>query len=640
MGKTLTHKILSAHLVDGTWAPGSEIGIRIDQTLTQDATGTMTYLELEAMGIDTIQTELSVSYVDHNTVQVGFENADDHRYLQTVAARYGIVYSRAGNGICHQVHLERFGLPGKTLLGADSHTPTGGGIGMIAIGSGGIDVAAAMGGRPFYIPTPRVYRIRLTGRLKPWVSAKDVVLKMLDTFGTKGNVGVIMEYAGPGVETLTVPERATITNMGAEMGVTTSVFPSDEGTRRFLRAQGREEGWMPLQADPDATYDRSIEIDLGSIEPLCATPHSPGNVRPVRELQGMQVDQVEIGSCTNSSYVDLVTVARILRGKHVHPHVSLAVTPGTRQVLQMIGHEGALLEIIDAGARVLEPACGFCIGNCQSPGTDAVSLRTNNRNFEGRTGTRSAQVYLVSPQVAAVAAIRGEIIDPRTLDAAPPAVEMPESFAIDDSMFIFPDGPDPSVEVERGPNIGAPPRAEPPPEQVTGQVALKVGDRITTDHITPAGQYLKLRSNIPRYAQVTFERVDPTFAERAARNRDAGVHNIVVAGESYGQGSSREHAAICPQYLGVVAVLAKSFERIHVDNLANFGLAPLVFDDPSAYDQIDQGDEIAIPDLRDALAAGRALTLIDRTKEVEIPLRCPLSARQRQILLAGGLLGA
>ena len=640
MGKSLSYKILEEHLVDGTWAPGSEIGIRIDQTLTQDATGTMTYLELEAMGIDALQTELSVSYVDHNTVQVGFENADDHRYLQTVAARYGIVFSRAGNGICHQVHLERFGQPGKTLLGADSHTPTGGGIGMIAIGSGGIDVAAAMGGRPFYIPTPRVYRIWLTGELGPWVGAKDVVLKMLELFGTKGNVGAIVEYAGPGVATLTVPERATITNMGAEMGVTTSLFPSDEETRRFMRAQRREEAWVPLQADEDATYDRTVELDLGSIEPLCAAPHSPGNVRPVRELAGMKVDQVEIGSCTNSSYVDLVTVARILRGQHVHPDVSLAVTPGSRQVLQMIGHEGALIDIIDAGARVLEPACGFCIGNCQSPGTDAVSLRTNNRNFEGRSGTRSAQVYLVSPQVAAVAAIRGELTDPRTLDAAPPAVAMPGAFQIDDSMFIFPGGPDPSVEVERGPNIGAPPQAEPPPEQVDGQVALKVGDRITTDHITPAGQYLKLRSNIPRYAQVTFERVDPSFPERAARNRDAGIDNVVVAGESYGQGSSREHAAICPRYLGVVAVVAKSFERIHIDNLANFGIAPLVFVDPSAYDRVDQGDEVAIPELRAALAAGRELTLIDRSKGIEVALHCPLSPRQRKILLAGGLLGA
>jgi aconitate hydratase len=639
MGKSLTHKILGTHLVDGTWAPGSEIGIRVDQTLTQDSTGTMAYLELEAMGIDAIQTELSVSYVDHNTVQVGFENADDHRYLQTVALRYGIVFSRAGNGICHQVHLERFGLPGKTLLGADSHTPTGGGIGMIAVGSGGIDVAAAMGGQPFYIPYPRVYRVWLTGRLQPWVSAKDVALKMLQTFSTKGNVGVIMEYAGPGVETLTVPERATIANMGAEMGVTTSVFPSDEETRRFLRAQGREEGWVPLQADADADYDRTMEVDMGSIEPLCATPHSPGNVRPVGELAGMKVDQVEIGSCTNSSYVDLVTVARILCGKHIHRDVSLAVTPGSRQVLQMIERDGALIEIIDAGARILEPACGFCIGNCQSPQTDAVSLRTNNRNFEGRSGTRSAQVYLVSPQVAAIAAIRGQMTDPRTLGIDPPAVEMPSTFVIDDSMFIVPAGPDPSVQIERGPNIGAPPGAEPLVDRVVGQVTLKVGDKVTTDHITPAGPYLKFRSNIPRYAQATFERVDPTFPERAAQNRDAGIHNVVVAGESYGQGSSREHAAICPQYLGVKAIIAKSFERIHIDNLANFGIAPLVFSDPSAYDDIDQGDAVDISDLRTALAAGHTLALIDWSKGTEIALHCPLSPRQRQILLAGGLLG-
>jgi aconitate hydratase len=639
MGKSLTHKILQAHLVDGTWAPGSEIGIRIDQTLTQDATGTMAYLELEAMDIDAIQTELSVSYVDHNTVQVGFENADDHRYLQTVAARYGIVFSRAGNGICHQVHLERFGLPGKTLLGADSHTPTGGGIGMIAVGSGGIDVAAAMGGQPFYIPYPRVYRVWLTGCLQPWVSAKDVALKMLETFGTKGNVGVIMEYAGAGVETLTVPERATIANMGAEMGVTTSVFPSDEETRRFLRAQGREEGWVPLQADADAAYDRTIEVDLGSIEPLCATPHSPGNVRSVRELAGMVVDQVEIGSCTNSSYVDLVTVARILCGKHVHRDVSLAVTPGSRQVLQMIGRDSALIDIIDAGARILEPACGFCIGNCQSPGTDAVSLRTNNRNFEGRSGTRSAQVYLVSPQVAAIAAIRGQMTDPRTLGADPPRVEIPSAFVVDDSMFIVPEGADRSVQIERGPNIGAPPGAEPLVDRVVGRVTLKVGDKITTDHITPAGPYLKFRSNIPRYAQATFERVDPTFPKRAARNRDAGIHNIVVAGESYGQGSSREHAAICPQYLGVKAIVAKSFERIHIDNLANFGVVPLVLSEPSAYDDIDQGDEVDIPDLRTALTAGHTLALLDRSKGTEIALHCPLSPRQRQILLAGGLLG-
>lgn len=637
----LTEKILRAHLVEGQWTPGGagEIAIRIDQTLTQDSTGTMAYLGWEAMGLEQIHTELSVSYADHNTIQVGFENADDHRYLQTVAARYGIIFSRPGNGICHQVHLERFGRPGKTLLGADSHTPTGGGVGMIAIGAGGIDVAAAMGGRPFTIPVPRVYQVYLTGQLAPWVSAKDVVLQILELLGTHGNVGVILEYAGPGVAALTVPERATIANMGAETGATTSVFPSDEETRRFLEAQGRGEQWVPLAADPDAVYDRRIEIDLGQLEPLCATPHSPGNVRPVRELAGLRVDQVEIGSCTNSSYKDLSMVARLLRGQHVHPDVSLAVTPGTRQVLQMIARDGALADIIDAGARVLEPACGFCIGNCQGPRSGAVSLRTNNRNFEGRSGTPDAQVYLVSPEVAAVAALTGQLIDPRTLNLPYPQAAMPDRFLIDDSMFIFPHGPDPAVEIERGPNIGRPPYTEPLVEAIAGLVTLKVGDKITTDHITPAGPYLKYRSNIPRYAQVTFEGVDPTFAQRAARNRDAGVHNVIVAGQSYGQGSSREHAAICPMYLGVKAVIAISFERIHTDNLINFGLVPLTFADPADYARLAQGDEVSLPDLRAHVEAGTDPILVDRTQGIEIPLRLTLSERQRRLLLAGGLLG-
>jgi aconitate hydratase len=638
MNKSLTRKILEAHLVDGTWAPGSEVGIRIDQTLTQDATGTMAYLELEAMGIDAICTDLSVSYVDHNTIQIGFENADDHRYLQTVAARYGIVYSRAGNGICHQVHLERFGRPGQTLLGADSHTPTGGGIGMLAIGAGGIDVATAMGGHPFYMTCPRVFKIVLSGRLRPWVAAKDVALKMLELFSTKGNVGVVIEYDGPGVATLTVPERATIANMGAEMGVTTSVFPSDEETRRFLRAQGREESWVELRADDDAAYERIIELDLSAIEPLCATPHSPGNVRAVRELAGLQVDQVEIGSCTNSSYKDLTTVAHILRGRHAHPDVSLAVTPGSRQVLQMIAHDGTLGTLVDAGARILEPACGFCIGNCQSPKSDAVSLRTNNRNFEGRSGTKSAQVYLVSPEVAAAAALAGELIDPRSLGMAYPDVSMPDTFLIDDSMFIV-HGPDLSVEIERGPNIGAPPQARPLAEQIVGQVTIKVGDKITTDHISPAGPYLKYRSNIPRYAQVAFEQLDPTFAERAAAQRDAGIDNVIVAGESYGQGSSREHAAICPAYLGVKAVVAKSFERIHTANLINFGIVPLTLAEESDYERLEQGDAIRIPDLRARLKDGGALTLVNESRGCEIPLRHELTARQVQILLAGGVLG-
>lgn len=642
MGKSLTQKILEAHLVEGEWAPGTEIGIRIDQTLTQDATGTMTYLEFEAMGLDTIHTELSVSYVDHNTVQMGFENADDHRYLQTVAARYGIVFSRAGNGICHQVQLERFGRPGKTLLGADSHTPTGGGIGMIAIGAGGIDVAAAMGGRPFYLTCPRVTRVHLTGQLQSWVTAKDVALKMLELFTTKGNVGVVMEYGGPGVATLTVPERATIANMGAEMGVTTSIFPSDEETRRFLKAQGREDQWVALQADEDAGYDRLVKLDLAAIEPLCAAPHSPGNVRPVRELAGLKVDQVEIGSCTNSSFKDIATVARILRGRHVHPNVSLGVAPGSRQVLQMIARDGTLSDLVGAGARILESACGFCLGIGQSPQTNAVSLRTNNRNFEGRSGTQSAQVYLVSPEVAAVAAFTGELTDPRTLGLEHPAVDMPAQFLLDDSMFIFPPGQGAAREVRiyRGPNIGDSPRAEPLVDRIAGRVTIKVGDKITTDDITPAGQYLKYRSNIPRYSQAVFERLDPTFARRAAGNRDAGKHNLIVAGESYGQGSSREHAAICPAYLGVRAVIAKSFERIHIANLINFGIAPLTFEDAADYDRLDQGDQVEIPDLRTRVEQGLPLLLIDKTSGTQIPLRCPISGHQREILLAGGLLGS
>jgi len=651
MGKSLTHKILESHLVEGEWVPGREIGIWIDQTLTQDATGTMTYLEFEAMGVDAVRTELSVSYVDHNTVQMGYENADDHRYLQTVAARYGIVYSRAGNGICHQVHLERLGRPGKTLLGADSHTPTGGGIGMIAIGAGGIDVATAMGGQPFYTMCPRVYQVYLTGKLRIWVTAKDVVLQMLATLGTKGNVGVVLEYGGPGVTTLTVPERATIANMGAEMGVTTSVFPSDTETWRFLRAQGRQEHWVELQADADASYERVIELDLGSIEPLCATPHSPGNVRPVRELAGLKVDQVEIGSCTNSSYKDMATIAHILRGKHVHPDVSLGIAPGSRQVLQMIVRDGYMLDMVSAGARILESACGFCLGIGQSPRSGAVSLRTNNRNFEGRSGTPDAQVYLVSPEVAAVAALMGQVTDPRALAIGYPAVSMPAQFLIDDHMFIV-HGPDASVEIERGPNIGAPPRAEPLPEQIAGVVTLKVRDKITTDDISPAGQYLKYRSNIPRYAQVVFERLDATFAQRAAQNRDAGIHNIVVGGESYGQGSSREHAAICPAHLGVRAVIVKSFERIHAANLINFGIVPLTFADPQDYARIEQGDRVEIPDLRARLQQGEPTVVVqvrpprgctqpplDQEQGLEIPLRCDLTDRQRRILFAGGVLG-
>ena len=638
MGKNVVQKILDPHIVEGKPIPGQEVAIRIDQTLTQDATGTMAYLQFEAMGLDAVRTELSVSYVDHNTIQVGFENADDHRYLQTVAARYGIIFSRAGNGICHQVHLERFGRPGKTLLGSDSHTPTGGGVGMFAVGAGGLDVAVAMGGGPFYLTYPKVCLVRLTGQLQPWVSAKDVILKMLEIFSTKGNVGWVMEYGGPGVATLSVPERATITNMGAEMGVTTSVFPSDEETRRFLRAQGREEQWLEILPDEDATYDRVIELDLSAIEPLAAYPHSPGNIKPVRAFAGMKVDQVNIGSCTNSSYKDMVTVARILKGQHVHPNVSFAVAPGSRQVLQMLAREGALSDLLDAGARIMENACGFCIGNSQSPQSKAVSLRTSNRNFEGRSGTLDAQVYLVSPETAAAAVITGVFTDPRDLGMPYPRVDMPDRFFIDDSMFIFPAQADKEVEIYRGPNIGEPPRNSALPESIVGEVTIKVGDKVTTDHIIPAGARMKYRSNVPRYAEYVFENVDAGFAQRAKAIRDSGRYNLILAGESYGQGSSREHAALCPMYLGVKAVIAKSFERIHIANLINFGIVPFTFQDEADYDKIEAGDQVELPDIRGRLQRGEPVLLVNKTKGITIPLAYNFSPRQRDILLAGGTL--
>ncbi len=639
MDKTLTEKILSQHIVDGEMVKGQEIGIRIDHTLTQDATGTMAYLQFEAMGLDKVKTELSVSYVDHNTVQIGFENADDHKYLQSVAAKFGIVYSRAGNGICHQVNLERFGRPGKTLLGSDSHTPTGGGIGMIAIGAGGLDVAVAMGGGSFYITCPKVYKINLTGKLQPWVSAKDVVLKMLEIFTTKGNVGVIMEYAGPGVNTLSVPERATITNMGAEMGVTTSIFPSDEKTRKFLKAQGREQDWVALEADPDAKYDKVIELDLSTIEPLTAAPHSPGNVIKVSEMEGTKVDQVEVGSCTNSSYKDLMTVAKILKGKKIHPDVSLGVAPGSRQVLQMMTKEGGLSDLLGAGARILESACGFCIGNSQSPKTDAISLRTSNRNFEGRSGTKSAQAYLVSPEVAAVAAITGAFTDPRKAGIEFPIVEMPEQFLIDDSMFIFPEDADSNVDICRGPNIGDPPTNPPLPENIDGEVTIKVGDKITTDHIMPAGARMKYRSNVPKYAEFVFEHLDSTFYGRAIQIRDSGKHNIIVGGLSYGQGSSREHAALCPMYLGVKTIISKSFERIHIANLINFGIIPLTFKTDADYDALEQGDNIQMQNIRVALEQGaNEVTVKNLTKGSEFGAAMNLSEEQRKMILAGGKL--
>ena len=638
MGKNLVRKILESHLREGGLTPGEEIGIRIDQTLTQDATGTMAYLQFESMGMGEIKTDLSVSYVDHNTVQVGFENADDHKYLQTVALRYGIIFSRPGNGICHQVHLERFGKPGTTLLGSDSHTPTGGGMGQIAIGAGGLDVAVAMGGGLFYLTAPKVYKVHLTGELKTWVTAKDVVLKMLEILTTKGNVGVVLEYGGPGVSALTVPERATITNMGAEMGVTTSVFPSDGETRKFLAAQGREQDWVELAADEDATYDRVIELDLSKLEPLAAAPHSPGNIKKLTELEGIRVDQVCIGSCTNSSYQDLVAVAKILKGRKVHSDVSLGVAPGSRQVLAMLAKEGYLGDLIDAGARIMESACGFCIGNSFSPKSQGISIRTSNRNFEGRSGTKDAQVYLTSCEAAAAAALTGEFTDPRTLRMEYPRVRMPERYLIDDSLFIFPRHGREDIEIARGPNIGAPPKNEELPGSLRGEVMIRVGDKVTTDHIMPAGPRLKYRSNVPKYATFVFENVDSTFSERCMKNKEKGVHNVIVAGESYGQGSSREHAALCPMYLGVKAVLAKSFERIHAANLVNFGIVPLVFENAADYEGINQGHMLEAGDFRKAIESGDVLHMKNVASGTVIRCRANLSDRQRKIVLAGGLL--
>jgi aconitate hydratase len=640
MGVTLTEKILKKHIVEGKAEKGKEVGIKIDQSLTQDATGTMAYLQFEAMKVPKVKTELSVSYVDHNTVQIGFENADDHKYLQSIAAKYGIVYSRAGNGICHQVHLERFGRPGKTLLGSDSHTPTGGGIGMIAIGAGGLDVAVAMAGGPFYLTYPKVVKINLTGQLKPWVSAKDVILKVLEKFTTKGNVGKVFEYVGPGVKTLNVPARATITNMGAECGVTTSIFPSDEVTKEFLKAQGREEDWIELSPDPDAEYDEVVEINLSEIEPMAATPHSPGNISKVVDLKGMDVDQVCVGSCTNSSYKDLMTVAKIVEGKTAHPNVSFVVAPGSRQVIQNIAKDSGLQSLINAGARLAESACGFCIGNSQSPKTDSVTLRTSNRNFLGRSGTKSANAYLVSPETAAAAILTGKFTDPRDLENMGikyPNVKMPKEFLIDDSMFIFPKDAK-KTEIYRGPNIGDPPSAEPLKETISGEVTLKVEDKITTDHIIPAGSKMKYRSNVPKYSEFLFEVVDPTFHDRANKIKETGKDNIIVAGLSYGQGSSREHAALCPMYMGVKAVIAKSMERIHNANLINFGILPLNFKDEKDYNKIEQGDEVEIPNIKKSLKEGKNLVVKNKTKKTEFEVVYTLSDRQKNILLAGGTL--
>ena len=635
MGQNLTNKILSAHLVSGNLKPGEEIAVRIDRTLTQDATGTMAYLQFEAIGVPKVKTDLSVSFIDHNTLQTGFENADDHRFLQTVAAKYGIFYSKAGNGICHQVNLERFGVPGKTLLGSDSHTPTAGGVGMIAIGAGGLDVAVAMGGGAFYMTAPKVVLVKLSGKLPDWVSAKDVILELLRRLTVKGGVGKIFEYGGEGVKTLTVPERAVITNMGAELGATTSVFPSDERTMEFLKAEGRIEDYAPLSADADAVYDEVVEIDLSSLEPLAAKPHMPDQVAKVSELKDIKADQVAIGSCTNSSYVDLMTVANILKGKKVHPDVSLVISPGSKQVFEMLAKNGALADLIAAGARILESTCGPCIGMGQAPRSGAVSLRTFNRNFEGRSGTKDAKIYLVSVQTAAASALTGYITDPRTLGKAP-EIKMPEKFDIDDSMILSPSTKPEEVEVYRGPNIKPLPVQQKLSESMGGKVLLKVGDNITTDHIMPAGsKILPLRSNIPAISKYVFESVDPSFSERALKEKGG----FVIGGENYGQGSSREHAALAPMYLGVKAVIAKSFARIHFANLINFGILPLTFENPSDYDKIEQGDELNAPNILKELDERKPITFINKTKgNAEYKFKYNLTDRQVKIIKEGGLL--
>ena len=635
MGETLAQKIIRAHLLHGDMTPGSEIALRIDQTLTQDATGTMAYLEFEAMGIPCVRTELSVAYVDHNTLQSGFENADDHRYLQTVAKKHGVWFSRPGNGICHQVQLERFGKPGRTLIGSDSHTPTGGGIGMLAFGAGGMDVAVAMGGGAYYITMPKMFKVNLTGALRPYVTAKDISLELLRILSVKGGVGAIIEWGGPGIAALSVPERATITNMGTELGATTSIFPSDDVTRAFLAAEGREADFTPLQSDPDAQYDRVIDIDLNTLQPMIACPHSPDNVVPVAKLAGTKVDQVCIGSCTNSSLFDMLKVAALLKGRTIAPGVSLSISPGSKQVLTMLADCGALTDILASGARLLECACGPCIGMGFSPNSGGVSLRTFNRNFLGRSGTKDAQVYLVSPETAVAAALTGTITDPQTLGPMP-AVTLPEHFRIDDSAVLPPAPADEAdaVEVLRGPNIRPFPQSKPFADALTAELVLKVGDNITTDHIMPAGsKILPYRSNIPKLSEFCLTVCDPTFPARA---RAAG-DGIIVGGSNYGQGSSREHAALVPMYLGIRCVVAKSFARIHVANLINAGILPLTFENPADYDALQPGAQLRIDGIRAGMAAG-SLTLTDTAAGKSYPVVCSLTERQQAILLAGGLL--
>ena len=636
MGKSVAHKLIDSHLVSGEPVQGKEVNIRIDQTITQDATGTMAYLQFEAMGVPRVKTEISVSYVDHNTLQYGgFENADDHRFLQTLASKYGIYFSKPGNGICHQVHLERFGKPGKTMLGSDSHTPTGGGIGMLAIGAGGLDVAVALGGGPFNLVYPKVVLVNLKGKLKPWVSAKDVILELLRKMTVKGGVGKVIEYGGEGVASLTVPERATITNMGAELGATTSVFPSDDVTKAFLEAQGRESDWIELKADEDAKYDETIEINLSKLEPMIAKPHMPDQVCKVSEIEGLKDDQVCVGSCTNSSYRDLMLVSEVFHkgGFKVHPDVSMTISPGSKQVLDMMALNKGLSHLIESGARILEATCGPCIGNGQSPPSGGVSLRTFNRNFEGRSGTKDGKVYLCSPEVAVAAAIYGVITDPRKLGKFP-KVKMPAKFLIDDSMVVAP-AKDPSkVNISRGPNIKELPKQSPLPDVLKGKVLIKLGDNITTDHITPAGTWLKYRSNVPKYSESVFSQIDAQFHEKAK----AAGGGFVVGGENYGQGSSREHAALCPMYLGIKAIVAKSFARIHKDNLVNFGILPLTFATPADYDSIEDGDELEMPGLRQGLTSGDTVIMRNVSKGTDVKLKHGYSPRQVETILAGGTL--
>jgi len=644
----LLQKVFSEHLVSGEMRPGTRVGIKVDQTLTQDATGTMAFLEFEALGLDRVKTELSVSYVDHNMSQFGPENHNDHLYLQSIAARAGVHFSRAGNGICHQVHLERFSRPGAILLGSDSHTPTSGGMGAIAIGVGGLDVALAMGGEPFVVDFPSVIGVRLTGSLQPWVAAKDVIFKVLQILTTKGNVGSILEYFGPGVESLSVPERSTITNMGAEVGVTTSVFPSDEGTRAYLAAQGREEVWQELSADDGAEYDRVIDIDLDALEPMASAPSSPDNIVNVSDVAGIDVHQVIVGSCTNSSFRDLMIVAGMLEGRTVHPTVHMGISPGSRQVFEMVAAHGALQTFIGAGCRILESGCGPCIGQGMSPGNDAVSVRTFNRNFLGRSGTATDLVYLASPETAVAAALTGKLTDPRdlpeVLGISYPSFTWPAKFHVDDSMVIPPADSADGLEIERGPTIGSPPVNDELPTDINGKVLLKAGDKITTDHIMPAGAFLKFRSNIPKYSEAVFTAFntlgEPAFWERAAAWRDEGGHGIIVGGESYGQGSSREHAAICPMYLGVKVKIAKSFERIHRANLVNFGIVPLLFVGDADYDGVVDGEALSITDLPTQLRAGDTVTVASPSRGVEFSARHDLTATEVEVIIAGGKLNS